>query len=67
MGSRTHCKLCRYDKEVDYKDAGFLEKYIDRRGKLLPRSFTGNCAHHQREVSRAVKRARTLALLPFVR
>ncbi len=67
MTAKTRCKLCRYDTEVDYKEPGFLEKFIDRRGKLLPRSFTGNCARHQREVSRAVKRSRNLALLPFTR
>ena len=67
MAARQRCKLCKYDKEIDFKDAGYLEKYIDRRGKLLPKAFTGNCAGHQREVARAVKRARNVALLPFTR
>ncbi|NLB35122.1 MAG: 30S ribosomal protein S18, partial [Elusimicrobia bacterium] len=44
MRVRTRCKICRYDKEIDYKDLGLLERYIDRRGKLLPKSFTGTCA-----------------------
>lgn len=67
MRVRTRCKICRYDKEIDYKDLGLLERYIDRRGKLLPKSFTGTCAKHQREIARAVKRARILAFLPFTR
>jgi len=61
------CKLCRFDKEIDYKDVDTLERYIDRRGKILPKSLTGNCAKHQRIIARAVKRARVLALLPFTR
>lgn len=67
MSDRRRCKICRYDKEIDYKDPGTLERYIDRRGKLLPKSFTGTCAKHQREIAREVKRSRILALLPFTR
>ncbi len=64
---RKRCKICRYDNKIDYKDVSTLERYIDRRGKIVPKAFTGNCAKHQRDVTRAVKRARNLALLPFAR
>ena len=60
------CQFCA-DKEtvVDYKDVETLRKYISERGKILPRRITGTCAMHQRAVTTAVKRARTVALLPF--
>ena len=51
---------------IDYKDANLLRKYISERGKILPRRITGNCAKHQRELTVAVKRARQLALIPYV-
>ena len=61
------CVFCA-DKEqvIDYKDANTLRKYISERGKILPRRITGNCAKHQRELTSAIKRARHLALLPYV-
>ena len=52
---------------VDYKDMALLSRFVSDRGKVLPRRVTGNCAQHQRVVSRAIKRAREVALLPFVR
>lgn len=52
--------------EIDYKDVNRLKKYLTERGKILPRRTTGNCARHQRQLTRAIKRARILALLPFV-
>ncbi len=60
------CQFCA-DKEsvVDYKDVETLKKYVSERGKILPRRITGTCAMHQRAVTTAVKRARTVALLPF--
>ena len=59
------CSFC-VDKieTVDYKDYGRLRKYITERGKILPRRITGNCAKHQRQLTRAIKRARNIALLP---
>jgi small subunit ribosomal protein S18 len=61
------CKLClRKAKSVDYKDADLLRKFVTDRGKILPRRITGTCAKHQRMLSRAIKRARMVALLPFV-
>ena len=63
-------KYCRFKKMgikyVDYKDAEFLKKFLNEQGKLLPRRLTGNSLKFQRKVSTAVKRARQLALLPYV-
>lgn len=53
-------------KEIDYKDLDTLYKFITERGKILPRRITGVSAHHQRLLSAAIKRARHMALLPFV-
>lgn len=64
---RKVCKLClRKAKSVDYKDVDLLRKFITDRGKILPRRITGTCAKHQRILSRAIKRARMVAFLPFV-
>ena len=52
--------------EIDYKDTVKLRKYITERGKILPRRISGNCAKHQRSLTEAIKRARVLALLPYV-
>ena len=51
---------------VEYKDVELLRQYIDPRGKIIPRRTNGNSARHQRMLSRAVKRARYMALLPYV-
>jgi small subunit ribosomal protein S18 len=62
------CRLCvNKMKVVDYKDVDFLRKFITERGKILPRRMTGTCAKHQRILARAIKRARIVALLPFVK
>lgn len=53
--------------EIDYKNDVLLRKFITDRGKITPRRITGTCAHHQRQLAQAVKRARSIALLPFVR
>jgi small subunit ribosomal protein S18 len=61
------CKLClKKAKAVDYKDVDMLRRFVTDRGKILPRRITGTCAKHQRMVSRAIMRARMVALLPFV-
>ncbi len=52
---------------MDYKDDRGLDRYISDRGKILPRRATGTCARHQRQVATAIKRARYLALLPYIR
>lgn len=60
------CTFCA-DKTatIDYKDINTLKKYVTDRGKILPRRISGNCAKHQRELTRAIKRARQIALLPY--
>ena len=63
---RKPCPYCR-DKidQVDWKDIGTLRKFISERGKIRSRRITGACRRHQNQISRAVKRARELALLPY--
>jgi small subunit ribosomal protein S18 len=60
------CKFC-LDKvvQVDFKDGKRLRNFITDRGKIIPRRISGNCAYHQRQLTRAIKRARSIALLPF--
>ena len=53
-------------KEIDYKDVEVLKRFITDRGKILPRRITGVSAWHQRQLAKAIKRARMIALLPFV-
>ncbi len=66
-GRRKPCPYCK-DKieQVDYKDVGALRRFISERGKIRSRRITGACRRHQSQVARAVKRARELALLPYV-
>jgi small subunit ribosomal protein S18 len=63
-------KVCRFCEDpnvaIDYKNPDLLVRFITDRGKILPRRITGTCAKHQRHLARAIKRARTIALLPFV-
>ena len=63
---RKVCVFCGKDNVIDYKNVAQLRKYISERGKILPRRVTGNCAKHQRALTVAVKRARHLAMLPYV-
>ncbi|MDD4290983.1 MAG: 30S ribosomal protein S18 [Clostridia bacterium] len=61
------CSFCVEKVEaIDYKDIAKLRKYVTEKGKMLPRRMTGVCAKHQRELAAAVKRARIMALLPYV-
>jgi len=60
------CKFCIQKLKIDYKDADTLRRFITERGKILPRRITGTCAKHQRGLALAIKRARMIALLPFV-
>ncbi|MDR0598857.1 MAG: 30S ribosomal protein S18 [Treponema sp.] len=60
------CRFCTQKLKIDYKDADTLRKFVTERGKILPRRITGTCAKHQRALAAAVKRARIIALLPFV-
>ena len=66
-GRRKSCPYCK-DKieQVDYKDVGALRRFVSDRGKIRSRRITGACRRHQRQIARAVKRARELALLPYV-
>ncbi|MEG0796392.1 MAG: 30S ribosomal protein S18 [Odoribacter sp.] len=63
-------KYCRFKKAkikfIDYKDPEFLKKFLNEQGKILPRRITGTSVKYQRKVATAVKRARHLALLPYV-
>jgi len=65
-GKKRVCSFC-VDKAtaIDYKETSKLKKYVTERGKILPRRISGNCAHHQRMLTTAIKRARNVALLPF--
>ena len=70
MRPRKRKKVCSFcvDKVemIDYKDTGKLRRYTSERGKILPRRTTGTCAAHQRQLTVAIKRARHIALLPYV-
>ena len=60
------CALCaNKDLVLDYKNADQLKKFVNEKGKILPRRATGACAKHQRDITLAVKRARHIAILPF--
>jgi len=61
-----NCYFCKEGKDPDYKEVPVLEGFLSERGKILARSKTGVCSKHQKRLSRAVKRARFLALLPYV-
>lgn len=61
------CKFCTNKAKINYKDPETLYRFITDRGKILPRRITGSCARHQREVSHAIKRARAICLLPYVK
>ncbi|MBI2461944.1 MAG: 30S ribosomal protein S18 [Candidatus Rokubacteria bacterium] len=67
FGRRKVCKFC-VDKidMVDYKDVKRLRTFISERGKVIPRRISGSCARHQRQLTTALKRARNVALIPFV-
>lgn len=60
------CRFCANKTKIDYKDTDSLRRYTTERGKILPRRITGTCSKHQREVAKAIKRARAICLLPFV-
>ncbi|MBW6462820.1 MAG: 30S ribosomal protein S18 [Dethiobacteria bacterium] len=68
-GRKPKKKICSYcvDKieSVDYKQYEKLKRFVTERGKVLPRRISGNCARHQRQLTRAIKKARIMALLPF--
>ena len=64
---RKVCQFCVDKSEfIDYKDTAKLKKFTSERSKILPRRTTGTCAYHQRQLTEAIKRARQVALLPYV-
>ena len=67
---RPHKKVCYFKKNnikfIDYKNVEMLKMFITPNGKISPRRATGTCANHQRELARAIKNARFMALLPYV-
>ncbi len=68
MAFRKTCRLCeRKIERLDYKDERLVGRFLSDRGKILPRRATGMCARHQRQLARAVKRARFLALVPYIK
>lgn len=65
-GRRKVCRFCAdKDSRIDYKDARGLGNYLTERGKIIPSRITGTCSRHQRQLTTAIKRARTVALLPY--
>ncbi|AIN94518.1 30S ribosomal protein S18 [Treponema putidum] len=60
------CRFCTQKLKIDYKEPDALRRFITERGKILPRRITGTCAKHQRKLAVEIKRARAVALLPFV-
>ncbi len=69
-GRKGHRKVCQFcvDKVdyIDYKDVARLRRFMSERAKILPRRVTGTCAQHQRALTTAIKRARQIALVPFI-
>jgi small subunit ribosomal protein S18 len=66
-GRRKPCPYCKEKiDQVDYKDVGMLRRFVSERGKIRSRRIGGACRRHQNQIARAVKRARELALLPYV-
>ena len=69
-GRKPRRKVCQFCVEkvqhIDYTDVLRLRRFTSERGKILPRRMTGTCAKHQRQLGSAIKRARTIALMPYV-
>lgn len=62
------CKFCQENyEEIDYKDIGIIRRYITPRGKIISSKQSGTCAKHQRALAKAIKRARFVGFLPFVK
>ena len=65
--SSKPCRFCMDKIQIDYKNDSLLRRFVTDRGKITPRRITGTCARHQRQLAHAIKRARSIALLPFVK
>ncbi|MBN2120748.1 MAG: 30S ribosomal protein S18 [Candidatus Omnitrophica bacterium] len=63
---KKKCLFCKENLVIDYKDVDLLSRFINVKGRITSRRVNGNCAKHQRKMSREIKRARFLALLPYV-
>ena len=64
---KKFCRFCTDSNiKIDYKNPAILGNFVTERGKIMPRRITGNCASHQRELAVAIKRARMIAIMPFV-
>jgi small subunit ribosomal protein S18 len=64
---KKFCRFCTDSNiKIDYKSLAILNNFVTERGKIMPRRITGNCANHQRELTAAIKRARTIAIMPFI-
>ena len=65
----TRKKVCRFcadqNLKIDYKDSRLMRNFVSERGKIMPRRITGNCAYHQRRVSKAVKISRIVSIMPY--
>jgi small subunit ribosomal protein S18 len=69
VGAKKHCRFCGstdQEKQIDYKNAYFLRAFLTERGKILPSRISGNCSAHQRCISGEMKKARIMALLPYI-
>ena len=67
MQRRKICRFCQDKVDlIDFKDVKLLQSYVPERGKILPRRISGTCAMHQRKLQTAIKRARQIALIPYV-
>jgi small subunit ribosomal protein S18 len=67
FGRKKVCRFCaEKNTSVDFKDQAMLKYFVTERGKIIPRRISGNCAKHQRQIAVAIKRARGLALIPYI-
>jgi small subunit ribosomal protein S18 len=62
---RRHCRFCVEKTSIDFKDVGLLRSFLTERGRIVPRRISGNCLGHQRDLTVAIKRARTIAMLSY--
>ncbi|UCD15294.1 MAG: 30S ribosomal protein S18 [Candidatus Omnitrophota bacterium] len=63
---KKKCVFCQKKLEIDYKNIELLSRYVSSKGKMISRRISGNCAKHQRKISKEIKRARFLNLIPYV-
>jgi len=63
---KKECIFCKKNLEIDYKNIDLLSRFLSSKGKIISRRISGNCAKHQRKLAREIKRARFLALLPYL-